>query len=285
MKRIGLDTNAIGYCLANNISAAELKQFLQMQNLVPVVCPYVSYELSRTFLGNIATAKALFSFISELNPQYIAPREILYLREFYKLDKNSIFSDLADESTKKQMLIMIEAHAAGNITEELNNFVNGRQDFLRSTRYKNFKPSRSEKEKIDKYKNSSEAIEALFLKIKEEDTAVIKCFQDIISNATNNKIQLSDKHILKLVQNIFDYKALRSLIRNVFHLHFLTHKNGDVPREDRLTDGLVVVEYSYCDQILSHDAKLVETHAQAINPDVFPIMASEFLKNLIRLPN
>ncbi len=55
--------------------------------------------------------------------------------------------------------------------------------------------------------------------------------------------------------------------------------------EDRFTDGLIVIEYSYCDQLLSNDKKLIETHAQIINPDILPIRACEFLKDLVHLPN
>ncbi len=286
MKRIGLDTSAIGYCLEKNISAKDFKKFLHMRNLVPVVCTYVTYELSRTFLRNMATAKALFCFLSELEPQYIAGSETLYSRELDKLNKNGLFCDLIDEPLKNQMLRMIEAHAAGNITEDLTIFINGRQTSLDSARHKNFQPSTAEKMKINGYKSSSQVIEALFSRLKAGDVTVTKCFQDIILTATSNKVQLSDEHILKLVQNIFDYKALRSLIRNTFHLHFLTHKHSrHTPNENRFTDGLVMIEYSYCDQFLGHDAALVREHAQAINPDISPINVSEFLKDLVPLPD
>lgn len=119
------------------------------------------------------------------------------------------------------------------------------------------------------------------MRLKEGDVSVIKCLKDIILVATNGKAQLSDDDILEIFYNSFNCRALRSLIRNLYHLHFLTHKNGDTPNENRLTDGLVMIEYSYCDQFLSHDTKLVETHALAINPDISPIHASEFLKDLM----
>lgn len=38
IKRIGLDTSAIGYCLKKNLSAKDLKGFLSEKNLTPAVC-------------------------------------------------------------------------------------------------------------------------------------------------------------------------------------------------------------------------------------------------------
>lgn len=60
-----------------------------------------------------------------------------------------------EEPTERQMSKMIEAHARGDITEDLRIFINGRQDFLDFARREFFKPSAVEKEKIRQYKNSS----------------------------------------------------------------------------------------------------------------------------------
>jgi transposase len=280
MKRIGLDTSAIDYCLRNNISASELKQFLQAQNLIPVICPYVNYEMSRRFLGNITGGKTSFLFISELEPQYIAPRETLYLREFDKIDKNHVFYDLDDYLQRT----VVEWHSAGRITAKLARHIRKKQASLNKLG-EILKPSEEEKKKIEKYKNFSECTEYLFLELKERNIKVKECIQEIISKGTNNTVHLSDEHILKFAHNIPGHKMFRSLIRNAFHLHFLMHTFSNKPADNRFTDGLIIIEYSYCDQFLSNDRKLLETHAQAINPDILPVKASEFLKDLVHIPN
>jgi hypothetical protein len=267
MHKIGLDTSSIDYCIRNNISGTELKEFLQAQNLSPMICTYVIYEISRAFFKRITMSAKLFEFILDLEPQYIAPREKLYFRECEKLVKNSNFHDLSDKADKEEIIYRMNTYMSGHMPAKHAQYIRKRQESLDELN-KIFIPSEIEKEKIKKYKSSLQSIEALFSALCRKDATSIEWFKKCILQVTYNKIDLSDDNVYKFSNNISEYRIISALIRNILHLHFLTHKNGNKPHENRFTDGLVLIEYSYCDYFLSHDKKLLDTHIKAINPAI-----------------
>lgn len=269
MKKIALDTNIFNFCHENGISGKKFSDILTKKKLIPFVSPYVIYELARVFLTDKASKGAkLFSLLQELNPKFITRRDNLYRLEVDKLKCNKAIDFEADNYILSKIIERVKNYSQGMIDDQDCDFILQRQSSLKDTK-KIWEPKGAQEVIKDKFDNNFRTLlDNFFNLLLDNDSYRIQYVQKIILVATENEINLSHLEILTLVSNMGDYPALITFIRLYAYWNFLTEKNAAVPSEDRFTDGLVMIEYSYCDIFLSNDDDLINKHGQHINPNI-----------------
>lgn len=280
MKKVGLDTSFFNLCYEKGITAERLAKAFKELNYVPHVCIYVTYELARCFqTNNISKGMALFQLIRELNSEFITKRDILYDLEYLKLKNGRDVSFVADESLVKLIKERIQAYSYG-ILDIPGNYIDLRQKSLKDLKTA-WAPKGAKKTLRDRFDGSFQRlIDNFFSLILEGDQYRIDYAKKIILLATEGNVFLSNKEIATVVSQNSDFPVLNTSIRSYAYLNFLTEINATVPREDRFTDSLIMIEYAYCDVILSNDKMLVDKHAGHINPRIKLIDAEEFINNI-----
>lgn len=280
MKKVGLDTSFFNFCYEKGITAEWLAKVFKKLNYVPHVCIYVTYELARCFqTNNISKGIALFQLMNELNPVFITKRDILYNLECLKLKNGGYVSFVADEWLVKLIKQRIQAYLHG-IPDIPGNFFDLRQNSLKDLKTI-WAPKGAKKTLRNRFGGHFQrVIDNFFLLILEGDQYRIDYAKKIILLATEGNIFLSSEEIATVVSQSSDFPVFNTLIKSHAYLNFLTEMSASVPREDRFTDSLIMIEYAYCDVILSNDKMLVDKHAGHINPEIKLIKAEEFIKSI-----
>jgi hypothetical protein len=160
-----------------------------------------------------------------------------------------------------------------------NNYIELRQNSLKAL--KDIWAPKGAKKIIEQKFNGNfqSLINNFFELILQRDQYRIDYVREIILVATERKIILSDDAVVTIITNANEYPALYTLIRLQAYLNYLTEMQSAVPREDRFSDGLIMIEYAYCDLIISTDEKLVTKHGQSINPAISLITTSKLFDN------
>jgi len=283
VKKVGLDTCFLNHCYDEGISGKRLAEAFRKQEYIPYVCPYVTYELARTFKTSSFKCKALFELLKELNPNFITRRDMLYTRELDKLKNGDDVTWVADEVLRQDFQKRIEGYIKG-IPDIPENYINLKQQGLASLKVI-WAPKGAKKILKHKFGGSfPRLIDNFFSLILDGDQYRIDYAKKIVLLVTEGNILLSNEEIVILIKKNLDYPVFNTLIRLYAYLDFLTQMNIAVPSEDRFTDGLIMIEYAYCDFIVSQDKNLVEKHARHINPGIKLIKAAEFIESLSIVP-
>ncbi len=269
MRKIALDTNVINFCCDNGIHACDFANYLDNEQLIPFVSPYVIYELARNFSGNSKTkGQELFSFLRDLKPNYITRRDILYVLEYEKLKNDVNVNYVAADELIGIIQIRVDSYSRGVVPHFADEFISARQSSLQDTK-QIWVPRGTKKTIKEKFNGSFEAlINNFFDLILDRDPIRLEYMRKVISLSSEGTIKLTDDEVVTIVLNMSSYPALITVFRLYAYLNFLTETNQNVPSEDRFTDGLIMIEYSYCDLFLSNDERLVNTHAKKINPTI-----------------
>ena len=256
MKTAFIDTSVISECHRQGIAANILHEALTASKLIPVVGMYPTYEITRTITTDcLGKASQLFSFIRDLEPEFSCLREELYAMEAKKLKTDNPVDYLLCSSKKTILQKRIDNYIIGTFDQEYKDFIQIRQTGLTVSRQA-WRPIRN-KEIRKKYNhNFNKFLSDFFSNLKFEPRK-IEWIRIVISVATQQKVILADKEIIKFIDNQTSYPALRTLIYVYLYLEFLTETNNATPSEDRFTDALVMIEGAYCTTIISDDESFI----------------------------
>lgn len=276
MKTAFIDTSVISECHRQEITAKALNEILKAKKLTPVVGIYPNFEVAKNILTNNPNrASQLYSFIRDLKPEYSRSRADLYILETNKLRTDEPIDYLLSGQPKTILLNRIDDHCNGKFTYEHKSFVQTRQEALTASR-KAWQPVKS-KEIRKKYSNNFNKFVTDFFTLLKSHAEKMEYIRIVILIATEQKIILNDQEIIKLIDNLISYPALRTLLYVHLYLEFLTETNGETPAEDRFTDGLIMIESSYCTVIISNDEAFMRKHAKNINAHIETISLKELI--------
>ncbi|WP_218814695.1 hypothetical protein [Rickettsiella endosymbiont of Dermanyssus gallinae] len=276
-KYIFLDTCAIDQLIRCGISPELFIKLLK--NKIPVVSPYVMYELARVITTDSSRkAIALFTFLKAINPKFSYRSDEYYKLEVQRLRYDIPFNPFLDQEREVAILQRIENLINGKIDPEIEEFIKQRQDLVKkSCSLWNQKPC----EKYKKYKGDfqfrfNSRLNDFFKDFKVT-IGKIKSVRKLIRYTPWNECNLTGNEIFKFYDNMETYPSLTNLLRSQLYLDFLTNTNPDTPSENKFTDAIVLIEASYCTDFLSHDRNFIKMHAKCINPKINSIILNEFL--------
>ncbi len=262
MKTAFIETSAINFCFNKNISAKEFTILMEKEGLLPVIGNYTTYELARTFNNNPYKTKVLFNFVSQINPMFSCLRDELYKMERRKLIFNTPVDHVIKSPFLQNLHQRIEDYSNGSPNEELEKFIRSRQAFLNSMRSSK-KPTGLQR----MYRGYKSFNEFLIDILKDLETNNVKIEAlNLLLNTIN--ISLKRAYLLKFINELNSYPALRAFFYNHLYLQYLTEYNNAILKEGTFTDGLQVIESSYCDTFISHDKHLLNHQAKYLNPDL-----------------
>ncbi|WP_218813550.1 hypothetical protein [Rickettsiella endosymbiont of Dermanyssus gallinae] len=273
---IFLDTCVISNLVELGISPKEFNDILNKKNLIPVISPYVTYELAKTLTSKNPTKTFDdFSFIKILNPECCYLSTELYMSEVKRIKDDTPVEYFSSDWRKTALLqegdnlkdAKHKADAIGYIEERQHYF-----NISRATWYP------IQYEKFKKYKQGFQRLLFEFLGDFKDNPDKIDYVRKLIQRATNEQGILSDKEVIKFYYNMSGYPALKSLLYSQLYLGFLTETNRQTPAKDRFFDASILIEASYCAYFLSADYDLIYKHAKHINPHINLIYLDEFLK-------
>ncbi len=276
MKTAFIDTSIISECSRQNITAKILGGILTAKKLTPVIGIYLTYEIARNIVtNNPDKASQLFSFIHDLKPEFSRSRDDLYTMEAQKLKTDDPVDYMLTNQIKILLLKRIDDYCNGKFDQTHEDFIRIRQDGLKASRQA-WQPINDGKIH-KKYKHNFNMFINDFFSSLKYNPKKMAWVRMVILIATEQKIILTDKEIIKFIENLTAYPALRSLIYTHIYLEFLTETNNAIPAEDRFTDALVMIEGSYCSIIASNDESFMRNHAKNINPHIETITLKQLL--------
>lgn len=279
MKTAYIDTSVISECHRQGITASELNEILKAKKLIPIIGIYPNFEIAKNILtDNPIRASKLYSFIRDLKPEYSRLREELYRLEINKLRTNKPVDYLLTGHSKTLILNKIVEHCNGEFGCKHETFLRERQKLL--DKYREVWQPEVTKEISKKYnQNFNKFLTDYFLILKSEPKK-IEWIRQLIFVTTETKIVLNGSELNKLLNHLIAYPALRSLIYVHLYLLFLTETNRVTPAEDRFTDGLIIIESSYCTTLISNDESFMRKHAKNINPYIETIALKELTASI-----
>ncbi|MBY0545024.1 MAG: hypothetical protein K2Q14_05690 [Gammaproteobacteria bacterium] len=280
MKTAFLDTSFINYCIDNNISISNLHNILEKNNLLPVIGIYTTYELAACSLKNKEKTVKLFRFVRNLNPKFSKGRECLYRMELNKLKEDQPFNPfITDELLLQELNKRVENYSEGLEDKKLKDFITERENLLEKSRTL-WQPTSPLKYK--KVKNFDECVQS-FLKDFAHNTEKLSTLRLIFFNVT--QIKYSDLILIKFVIHISTYPTLRALLLYHLYLDFLTEKSlqpQNLLKKDKFTDGVQIIEASYCSALITNDKDLANLHTKNLNPNITPIYFPNLINDSIK---
>jgi len=127
MRLAFLDTSIINQCQKNLLTGCELRALLKKKNLIPILGPHTTFELSKDYLNGEDRVKKFFKILLELDPEYTCKRSFMYEMEYRKIKKIIAAEDfLAPPEFKEKIRRRVLNYANGSFSSE--NFIRARQD-------------------------------------------------------------------------------------------------------------------------------------------------------------
>lgn len=251
-----IDTSAINWFYNFGFDANRINFLLASQNLTPVIGVDTHYELTRCFKVNKEKAINLCFLLKELQPNYSCQRERLYIQEIDNLIEGKPVDPLLGYYSREILTDRLDQYSLGRVNNAHMEFIDARQFFWNDCRVKLWNQEKTRPKKALIFIDYSKyCIQQLRLNLS--------IFQQWINLLT--KKSLSEIDAIKLLDNINNFKALRTALYSHFYLNFLIIKNGNTPKEDKFTDSLQLVSASYFSVIISDDRYMIDTLVPNLN--------------------
>jgi hypothetical protein len=271
MKRVYFEVSAINRAVDEGRSAGLLHQHLVSCGQTPVVGLHAIYELARTFLNpqSIDRGKALFQFVSELDPSYAPPVDNLLNQEVAKLRSGAAILPFLDHLNQAAARVEVARLAAGDFDARARRFLALREQEIQ--------------------RNHPQMMKVYIRYIQEfkqrnpEKLSGIRSFEhvrhyfdprlpEIIRAILRGGVTHTEARELK--ERLNSFSALRSTVNANLFLMFVCITQGAVPRVDKIDDHRHFIEASYCDAIIVQDDQL-RRNAKRINPDIKVLSLTE----------
>ncbi|ARG97100.1 hypothetical protein [Legionella micdadei] len=261
MKTAFIETSAINWLYDNSAADAQLTNHLfSSNNFIPVVGMDTIYEMGRCFKTNATDkASALFTFLKQLNPIYYCQRSMLYNQELDNLLHGSSVIASLGHYTAEILAERIKQFSLGIFDSIHEEFISGRQFFWDDCREKLWKPEKNKK-------SLSLTFDYYLQHCLKQIESNIPILQKWLEELTGKK--LPAENAVCLMKRLGSYPALRTSLYSQFYLNYLIIRNQATPSEDKFTDSLQLIGASYSSAIVSHDNYLLNTLANALNPDI-----------------
>jgi hypothetical protein len=129
MEKIYFEVSAINRAVDEGRPAGLLHQHLMSRRQTPVVGLHAIYELARTFLHpqGIDRGKALFQFVSELDPSYAPPVDNLLNQEVAKLRSGAAVLPFLDHANQVATRMEVARLASGIFDAKARQFLTLRE--------------------------------------------------------------------------------------------------------------------------------------------------------------